>query len=168
VPCCVPVWIQNMRASVSKWLVYRHGVRGGGGGGFDVYVCWSCNQHRSHPQVYLTPSGRPIHPRILQADQYLSPLSRHYWPERGKQVVIWRMCSSQWAGAHPILFIALFKRDRPKVLLPSAVVKYFPFGGWVGGRVGGGGYLFYLIVRHDFGTVFNLEIVAHFVLDLLR
>ena len=82
-------------------------------------------------------------------------------------MVIWRMCSSQWAGAHPILFIALFKRDRPKVLLPSAVVKYFPFGGWVGGRVGGG-YLFYLIVRHDFGTVFNLEIVAHFVLDLLR
>jgi hypothetical protein len=67
-----------------------------------VCVCWSCNQHRSHPQVYLTPSGRPIHPRILQADQYLSLLSRHYVPERGKQVVISRMCSSHWAGAHPI------------------------------------------------------------------
>jgi len=53
-------------------------------------------------------------------------------------VDIWRMCSSQWAGAHPILFIALFKRDRLKVLLPSAVVKYFPFRGWVGG---GGGLL---------------------------
>ena len=34
-------------------------------------------------------------------------------------------------------------------------------GGW-------GGLLFYLIVKHSFGTVFNLDIVAHFVLDLLR
>lgn len=77
-------------------------------------------------------------------------------------MVIWRMCSSQWAGAHPILFIALFKRDRLKVLLPSAVVKYFPFGGWEG--VGG---LLVLFNRQAcFGTVFNLEIVAHFVLDL--